>query len=197
VALAVGGATGSAGAPALLSKPSLQPAEPVVGGRTRCLPGTWKGARSLTYEWLRGGRPIAGAATASYHVTPADRGRELSCRVTATATGGAHAAATSKRARARLGLRIGSVTLGSGGKLSVALHCAAGERRCSGTLQVLVAGHAAAAGHFALRSPGGVVDLAVRKASRPGSGEAAVVLAGYRNGAGAARDVKRRVVLAG
>jgi hypothetical protein len=196
VELAVGSAAGSAGAPALLSKPSLQPAEPVVGGSSRCLPGKWKGAHALAYQWLRGGKPIASATTARYRVTSADRGRKLACRVTATATGGAHAAATSKRARARLGLRIGTVTMHSGGRLSVALHCAASERRCSGSLQVLVAGHVAAAGHFAVRSPGGVVDLApVGTRGRPGSGDAAVVHAGYRNGTGAARDVKRRVVM--
>ena len=110
-------------APTSLAKPRLRPAVPVVGGRTRCLPGGWKGARSLTYQWLRGGKAIAGATTARYLVAPADRGRRLACRVIATAAGGAHAAATSKRARARAGLRIGKVTAKSGGSYSVVLRC--------------------------------------------------------------------------
>jgi hypothetical protein len=198
VGLALGSAATSAGGPALLARPSLQPAQPIVGGSSRCLPGKWNGARALTYQWLRAGKPIASATTARYHVVPADSGRDLACRVTATGTGGAHAAATSKPERARLGLRIGTVVADSGGRLSVALHCAPGEKRCSGTLQLLVAGHAAATGHFALRSPGGVVDLAPARAEvRPGSGDAAVVHVGYRNGAGAARDIERRVLLSG
>lgn len=198
VTLAAGAALGAGGAPASLTKPSLRPAVPVVGGSTRCLPGKWKGAHTLAYQWLRAGKPIASATTARYRVSRADRGRRLACRVTATATGGAHAAATSRRARARVGLRIGTVAVGSGGTLSVALRCAASERRCSGSLQVLVAGHAVAAAHFALRSPGGVVELApFGSADRPGSGDAVVVHAGYRNATGAARDVRRGVVLAG
>ncbi len=60
----LGLASGGGGvAPTLLARPSLRPAVPVVGGRTRCLPGKWKGAHALTYEWLRGGKPIARAKT--------------------------------------------------------------------------------------------------------------------------------------
>ena len=62
---------GSGVAPTSLTRPSLRPAAPVVGGRMRCLPGTWKGAHALTYEWLRGGKPIARAKTARYRVVPA------------------------------------------------------------------------------------------------------------------------------
>jgi hypothetical protein len=196
VTLVVGAAAGSGGAPASLVKPTLRPAVPVVGGRTRCLPGKWKGAHALAYQWLRAGKPIASATTARYRVALADRGRRLACRVTATAMSGARATATSERARARLGLRIGKVAVGPGGTLSVALRCAASERRCSGSLQVRLAGRAVAEGHFALHSPGGVVQVRpVAGAGRPGSGDAVLVRAGYRNDAGVARDVKRSVVV--
>ena len=174
-----------------LTRPSLRPAAPVVGGRTRCLPGKWTGAHTLTYQWLRGGKPIAHANTQFRRVTPADRGRALACRVTAIATGGARAAAASKPARVRAGLHIGAVTARPGGAVSVALGCPANERTCRGSLRVLVAGHVVASGHFAVRSPGGAARLAA-----VGSGErqagAVVVRASYRNARGAAREIKSR-----
>ena len=192
--LAAGGGGGVA--PAALTRPSLQPAVPVVGGRTRCLPGKWKGAHALTYQWLRGGKPIASAKTARYRVAPADRGRPLACRVTAIATGGAHAAATSKRARARAGLGIGAVSASAGGMLSAALRCAPRERICRGLLRILVAGHLVASGKFELHSPGGVVQLAQPRAGGTPAG-GAVVRASYRNARGAARVVALRIVLPG
>ncbi|MDX6562124.1 MAG: hypothetical protein QOD65_1938, partial [Gaiellales bacterium] len=116
----LGVAAGGA-APASVTRPSLLPAVPVVGGLTRCLPGTWTGAHALTFQWLRGGKEIAHASTPRRRVTAADLGRELTCRVTATGSGSARAAATSKPARAHAGLGIGAVTAGSGGALSVSL----------------------------------------------------------------------------
>lgn len=191
-----GSRSGGGVAPAALTRPSLQPAVPVVGGRTRCLPGKWKGAQALTYQWLRGGKPIASAKAARYRVAPADRGRPLACRVTAIASGGAQAAATSKRARVRAGLGVGAVSVGSGGALSATLRCAASERTCRGSLRVLVAGHVVASGRFALHSPGGAVQLV-----QPGAGGApaggALVRASYRNARGAAREVALRIVLPG
>jgi hypothetical protein len=197
VTLAVGSAAAGRDAPTSLKAPSLKPAVPVVGGRTRCLPGKWSGADKLSFHWLRGGKPIAKATAARYRVGAADLGRKLACRVTAAATGGAHAMATSTGARARVGLAIGRVVATRGHALSVVLRCAAGERRCSGSLRILVAGRAVAAGRFALRSPGGVVLLrGVGAAARLASGPA-VVRASYRNGAGQGRDVLRRLRLTG
>jgi hypothetical protein len=168
----------------------LLPAVPVVGGRTRCLPGKWTGATALTYQWLRAGNPIAHANKQVRRVTPADRGRALACRVTATAAG-ARTAATSKAARVRAGLHIGVVTARPGGVVSVALLCPASERTCRGSLRVVVAGHAVASGHFAVRSPGGAATLATigRAGERAG---AVVVRASYRNARGAAREIKSR-----
>ena len=168
-----------------------------MGGRTTCFPGTWKDARTLAYEWLRGTRPIAGATRARYRVAPADRGHRLSCRVTATSAEGDKATASSRRVRVHLGLRIAGVSAGAGGALSANVWCARSERRCSGSLSLLVAGHAVALGHFRLRSPGGMVRMtAVGGATRSAKGEAATVRAVYRNRAHAARDVVRRLVLA-
>ncbi len=186
---------GDDGAVADLVRPSLQPEIPVVGGRTRCLPGKWQGSPHLSYQWLRGGKPIASATDARYRVALADRGRPLACRVTASAAG-AHTTATSKSARARVGLRIAAVGVASDGTLSLSLRCARGERRCAGSLRVLAGGHAVASGHFSLRSPGGVVELAPAGGAASLTGAAVVVRAAYRNGAGAPRTVKQRLLVA-
>ena len=197
VSLTLGAPSASGDAPASLTAPRLRPAVPVVGGRATCFAGTWKDARTLAYQWLRGTKPIAGATRARYRVAPADRGHRLSCRVTATSAAGGTATATSKRARVRLGLRIASVSAGAGGALSATVWCARSERRCSGSLSMLVAGRAVARGHFALSSPGGVVRMTpVAGAARSAQGEPATVRAVYRNRAHAARDVLRHLVLA-
>jgi hypothetical protein len=188
------GAPSNAG-PAELSAPSLRPSVPVVGGRTRCDPGNWKGAHELAYQWLRGGKAIAKATEARYRVAPSDGGQRLSCRVTATATDGTRSIATSNRARARLGLVVVAVTVNAGA-VSVTLRCARSERHCGGRVRVLVGGHPVARGRFALRSPGGVADLElVPGARRPASGELATVLVAYRNRAGAARTVLQRLLV--
>jgi hypothetical protein len=192
------GAPGARGiARASLTAPSLRPAVPVVGGRATCLAEAWKGAHALAYQWLRGALPIAGATRPRYRVALADRGHRLSCRVTATSAGGDKLTAASRRARVRLGLRIEGVSAETGGTLSASVWCARSERRCSGSLSVLVAGHAVALGHFALRAPGGVVRMRpIAGAARSAKGgEAATVRAVYRNRAHAPRDVLRRLVL--
>jgi hypothetical protein len=197
VTLTLGTASGRGDdAPTSLSPPSLRPAAPVVGGRIRCLPGSWKGAHALAYQWLRGGKPIAKAGSARYLVAPGDGGHRLSCRVTATATGGTTASATSKAARARLGLAVGRVSVAAGGGVSVALRCIRSERRCSGSLSVLVAGHAIAAGRFVLSTPGGVAHLEhIAGAGLAASGEGALVRVAYRNRAGTTRNLLRRLQL--
>jgi hypothetical protein len=128
-------------------------------------------------------------------VAPGDRGHALACRVAASATGGLHGDATSRSARARSGLRIGTATTAADGTLSVALRCAASERRCIGSLRVLVGGRPVVRGPFALHAPGGLVELPRVGAVRGLVGEAAVVHARYRNGAGAARSVGRRLLV--
>jgi hypothetical protein len=74
---------------------------PVVSGRAKvgstltASRGTWTPGSgvSFTYQWLRAGAPIAGATSASYVPRPADLGKSLSVRV--TATNGSSASATS------------------------------------------------------------------------------------------------------
>ena len=183
---------GAGGGAADSARPSLRPGIPVVGGRTRCVPGTEQGALRLTYQWLRAGKPIASARGARYRVAPADRGRPLACRVTATVAG-VRTAATSRSARARSGLRIGTVTGSAGGRLSVALRCARSERRCRGTLRVLAGGRTLARGRFVLRAPGGVAELPLAAGAAASAGTAIVVRAGYRNAAGAARRLAARL----
>ncbi|HET6171178.1 MAG TPA: hypothetical protein VFD90_01150 [Gaiellales bacterium] len=199
VTLALGAPSSAGGdGPTSLSVPELRPATPIVGGGTRCLPGAWKGAHAFAYQWLRGGKPIAKATSARYLVAPADGGRKLACRVTATSADGARAVATSKRARAHVGLIVAGVAVESGGGLSATLRCDHGERHCSGSLRLLVGGRAVGQGRFALRAPGGVVHLApVHGAGRSASGDAATVRVAYRNRAGAERNVLQRLVLTG
>lgn len=50
---------------------------------------------ALSYQWLRGGAPVAGATGTTYDVTRADLGRALSVRVTATLADHAPGTATS------------------------------------------------------------------------------------------------------
>ena len=194
VKLSVG--EGGQGSLRSLTTPALRPAVPVVGGRTRCLPGTWSGAHAIAYRWLRDGKPIAKAREARYRVRGTDRGHRLACRVIASADGGAHAAARSAGTRVRLGLEIGRPLVSAGGSMSVSLHCARGERDCHGSLRVLVGGRPVAAGRFALHSPGGIVQLARVNAGLLAHDGPALVHASYRNGAGQARILLSRLLLA-
>jgi hypothetical protein len=59
---------------------------PIAGARLTCLPGTWTGAGTFAYEWLRDGVPRAGGVT--YRPTAADVGHTLSCLVSTSNTDG-------------------------------------------------------------------------------------------------------------
>jgi hypothetical protein len=119
---------------------------PAITGTARrghaliCSPGVWTGDGTLQYAfaWLRNGSPIPGATTNSYRVGPADPGKSISCRVTATYYGSV--AATSKfltvpsyplvmLLRARVHRDEVTVDLGCRGP--------SGER-CSGRMQLIV-----------------------------------------------------------
>jgi hypothetical protein len=67
-----------------------------VGVPIFCTQGTWSGDGSFSYgyQWLRDGAPIAGASNPTYTIVMRDLGKQLSCRVTATALYGS-ASATS------------------------------------------------------------------------------------------------------
>ena len=61
-----------------------------IGQPVTLQPGTWSGvpAPALAFQWLRNGAAIAGATAASYTPQPADDGKGLSARVTASNAGG-------------------------------------------------------------------------------------------------------------
>jgi hypothetical protein len=56
----------------------------IEGEQLTCDPGTWTGSPTFTYEWQRDGAPIPGATGATYALTPADVGAQITCRVTGT-----------------------------------------------------------------------------------------------------------------
>ncbi len=65
-----------------ISQPFTLAGRPRVGRTLGVTPGTFTPSDAeVTYTWLRGDDPIAGARTASYAVTPDDLGRRLSVRV--------------------------------------------------------------------------------------------------------------------
>src|SRR5690606_20702727 len=56
------------------------------GSTLRAEGGTWSApSPKLGYQWLRDGKPVAGATSASYPITAADVGSRLSVTVTASA----------------------------------------------------------------------------------------------------------------
>lgn len=70
---------------------------PAVGRTLRALPGAWKPAAvRLGYQWLRDGKPIAGATTARYTPVGRDAGHRVAVRVTGTAAGAVDVTRTSK-----------------------------------------------------------------------------------------------------
>jgi hypothetical protein len=65
--------------------PPVVSGTPAIGSALLCAPGLWTGkpAPTFSYQWLRGGAPIAGANATSYTVQSADAGNGVSCQVTA------------------------------------------------------------------------------------------------------------------
>ncbi|MGH2902173.1 MAG: hypothetical protein ACRDK7_01045 [Solirubrobacteraceae bacterium] len=82
------------GAPPVNTTAPVVSGTPAVGGTLTCAPGLWAGAPApaFSYQWLRGGAPIAGANAAGYTVQSADAATSLSCRVTAKNTKGERSA---------------------------------------------------------------------------------------------------------
>ena len=74
--------------PGLLTQPSIT-GNPAVGNTLTCQPGTWTGKPSFSFQWLRNGVPIAGATGNTHLLSGHDAGSAISCRVTATTSGGA------------------------------------------------------------------------------------------------------------
>jgi subtilisin family serine protease len=82
--------TGAA-APVAVTPPTIK-GSAKVGKTLTAKPGRWNPADvTLSYQWLRDGAPIEGAASQTYKVTSADVGTALSVQVTATQEGNANA----------------------------------------------------------------------------------------------------------
>ena len=83
----------SAAAPQNAAAPAIT-GTPAAGATLTCAGGTWTGVPTpaITYRWLRDGNPIAGAEQATYPVGAADVTSSLTCRVTATNSGGSASA---------------------------------------------------------------------------------------------------------
>jgi hypothetical protein len=88
------------GTPTSMSLPRLR-GKMQVGSVVTCSDGQWTeigGAAPYTYGWLRAGKVIAGATTAAYRLTVADRDQEIRCRVSGhNPLGGAGTALSSSR----------------------------------------------------------------------------------------------------
>ena len=82
-------------APSAIVRPSISGGHH-VGDTLTANPGTWPGTPySYTYQWLRNGKPIAGAAWNTYVLGTDDATRSVSVRVTAMISGYAPGKATS------------------------------------------------------------------------------------------------------
>ena len=73
--------------PANLPAPSGSPS---IGGVLSCNAeaGSWSGSPTFSYQWLRGGQPIAGANGSQYTLGGEDTSKTVQCEVIATTGGG-------------------------------------------------------------------------------------------------------------
>ena len=68
----------------------------VVGKKLTTTAGSWSPSPgTVTYQWLRNGKPIAGATTAGYKLVGKDKGKKVSVQVTVRAPGHLDGTATS------------------------------------------------------------------------------------------------------
>jgi hypothetical protein len=76
-----------------VKKPSLSGSHKV--GKTETVkPGTWSQKATFTYQWLLNGKVIKHATKSTFKPTKSDKGKKLSCRVTAHKAGFANGSAT-------------------------------------------------------------------------------------------------------
>lgn len=88
-----GSASSTSSSVTVVSTPTTDTAPTVtgtvaVGTPLGCDPGTWTGSPTFTYLWLRDGKTISGATSASYAPVAGDVGHAVSCRVTGTNSAG-------------------------------------------------------------------------------------------------------------
>ncbi|HEY4094539.1 MAG TPA: DUF2341 domain-containing protein [Baekduia sp.] len=99
-----------------------------VGQTVTAAPGTWSPSATPSYQWLRDGRPIAGATGASYVVVAADAGRQLSVKVTEAPSGVGSESAVSAAYEVQSGtFTPGAPAIGGRGVIGATLSAAAGN----------------------------------------------------------------------
>jgi hypothetical protein len=82
--------------PLLVRRPALS-GRARVGATLRVKRGTWAGATAFGYRWLRNGRAIARATASRYRLRRTDRGKRISCQITARNVAGTTIARTTAR----------------------------------------------------------------------------------------------------
>ena len=117
-------------APSNTSAPSL-PSNGTVSDQVSCNPGGWLHDPTFAFEWLRDGSPIGGASAQLYTLTADDAGHAITCRVTASNTGGSTQATSNALAAAAAGPSSPSNTtppsISGTATLGNALTCAPGS----------------------------------------------------------------------
>jgi uncharacterized repeat protein (TIGR01451 family) len=81
------GATAEVFTPLLSASPAIRNV-PQTGENLICSNGTWNGASSFAYQWLRDGVAISGATNREYTAVEADEGNAIQCQVSAVNTSG-------------------------------------------------------------------------------------------------------------
>ncbi len=107
-----------AGPPEELAAPALS-GTPQVGRTLTCTPGTWRGATSFAFRWLRNGNPIAGAKASSYRLVKADAGTAVQCQVIATNVDGSTVVVSAPRGVSAIPLPVNHKLPSIVGKLRV------------------------------------------------------------------------------
>lgn len=133
-------------APVATASPRIS-GTPRVGGLLRASGGGWDvDDVTLAHQWLRAGSPIVGATTSTYRPVPADAGKRLSVRVTASApdraTGSATSARTAKVAPARTTttIRLTPARPSAGQRVTALVTVSAGALAPRGAVKVVYDG---------------------------------------------------------
>lgn len=99
----------ASGATLLSATPTIS-GTPYVGSTLTASPGTWKPSPvTFTYQWLRGGAPIAGATASSYTLVGGDSGHSVSVSVTGFEVGYSAKMMASSAVAAAAGSTTGSI----------------------------------------------------------------------------------------
>ncbi len=105
---AVGNSQRSAASNQVVVRPVITPAKPTVSGTPtingvlKAKAGAWRPAGvTLSYRWLRNGKPIKRATTSRYRITWADKGRWIAVKVTGKLKGAVSVSRTSESRKVR------------------------------------------------------------------------------------------------